>query len=88
MSGAEMGVVVGVVLEGTEYVPSIKKRWPFLEKIGFLILVLALIADWDFQSRINTQLTQDLISANAANLALEKKMHGFVHKNEGLGGVD
>jgi len=24
----------------------------------------------------------------AANLALEKKMHGFVHKNEGLGGVD
>jgi hypothetical protein len=60
---SEAGVVLGVVLEGTEYVPPIHKRWPTLEKIGFLILVLSLVADWHFQSMINEEQTQDLIAA-------------------------
>jgi len=64
MSISEVGVVLGVVLEGTEYIPPIHRRWPALEKIGFLVLVLALVADWHFQSAINERQTQDLIRAN------------------------
>jgi len=64
MSLSEAGVVLGVVLEGTEYVPVINNKWPQLEKIGFLILVMALVADWHFQSAINDQQTTALISAS------------------------
>src|SRR5712692_2190354 len=64
MSAAELGVVIGVVLEGIEHIPSIKARWPILEKIGFAILVLSLIGDWHFQSEINERHTNDLISAH------------------------
>jgi hypothetical protein len=64
MSIAEAGVVFGVILQGTEYVPPIHRRWPALEKVGFLVLVLALVADWHFQSAINERQTQDLITAN------------------------
>src|SRR5260370_42316734 len=64
MSVPGAGVFVGVVLEGTEYPPPIHKRWPALEKIGFLILILSLVADWHFQSAINERQTQELIAAN------------------------
>ncbi len=63
MSVAEAGVVLGVLLEGSEYIPAIHKRWPALEKIGFLILVVALVADWRFQSMINERQTQALVAA-------------------------
>jgi hypothetical protein len=63
MSIAEAGVLFGVLLEGTEYIPPIRKRWPALEKIGFLVLVISLAADWRFQSAINEQQTDDLIKA-------------------------
>ncbi len=64
MSISEAGVVLGVILEGTEYIPPIHRRWPVLEKIGFLVLILALVADWHFQSAINERQTEDLIAAN------------------------
>jgi hypothetical protein len=70
MSMSEAGVVVGVLLEGAEYIPPIHRRWPALEKIGFLVLVLALVADWHFQSAINEHQTEDLISANNRLIAL------------------
>jgi hypothetical protein len=73
MSISEAGVVAGVVLEGTEYIPSIHNRWPSLEKIGFLLLVLALVADWHFQSAINEQQTQELIAANNRIVALSPR---------------
>lgn len=73
MSIAEAGVVLGVILEGTEYVPSVHKRWPVLEKVGFLILVLSLVGDWHFQSAINAQQTQDLIAARNRIIALSPR---------------
>jgi hypothetical protein len=75
MSASEFGVVVGVVLEGTEYVPSIHRRWPVFERIGFLLLVLSLVADWHFQSQINSRHTAALVLANTriAELNLEAK---------------
>jgi hypothetical protein len=73
MSISEAGVVLGVILEGTEYIPPIHRRWPVLEKLGFLILILALIADWHFQSAINERQTQNLISANNRIIALSPR---------------
>lgn len=73
MSASEFGVVVGVVLEGTEYIPSIHRRWPILEKIGFLLLVLSLVADWHFQSQINERHTNALLSANTRIAELNLK---------------
>jgi hypothetical protein len=64
MSVSELGVVIGVALEGTEYIPPIHKRWPWLEKLGFMVLVIALLGDWHFQSKINEHLTNDLIAAD------------------------
>ena len=64
MSVAEAGVVLGVVLEGTEYIPPIHRRWPFLEKIGYLILIIALVGDWHFQTAINDKQTRELIDAD------------------------
>jgi hypothetical protein len=63
MSCAEAGVVVGVILEGTEHIPRIHKRWPKLERLGFIVLVVCLIGDWNFQARINEHNTNDLIAA-------------------------
>lgn len=65
MSVSELGVVTGVILEGTEYVPTIHQRWPILEKVGFFILILSLVGDWHFQSAINQQQTEALIAANS-----------------------
>src|SRR5260370_29078301 len=62
MSVAEFGVVVGVLMEGAEYVPWIHNRWPIIERLGFLILVVSLVADWHFQSAINERQTQALIA--------------------------
>lgn len=73
MSISEAGVLVGVILEGTEYIPPIHQRWPALEKVGFLVLVLALIADWRFQSAINERQTQDLIAARNRIIALSPR---------------
>lgn len=64
MSISEVGVVIGVALEGTEYVPWIHKRWPILERIGFLLLLVSLVADWHFQSAINERQTQALVAAD------------------------
>jgi hypothetical protein len=41
-----------------------------LEKVGFLVLVLSLVADWHFQSQINERHTNALISANDRIAAL------------------
>ena len=70
MSASEFGVVAGVVLEGIEYIPAIHRRGPMLEKVGFLVLVLSLVADWHFQSQINERHTNALISANDRIAAL------------------
>jgi hypothetical protein len=72
MSLSEAGVVIGVVLEGTEYVPPIHSRWPWLETVGFFMLVIALICDWHFQSAINEQQTRALIAAGDRIAALTK----------------
>jgi hypothetical protein len=77
MSVSEFGVVLGVVLEGTEYVPGIHRRWPILERIGFMILVLALVADWHFQSKINERHTRELISARTRIAELDRQGKQF-----------
>jgi hypothetical protein len=74
MSASEAGVVLGVLLEGTEYVPPIHKRWPSLKKIGFAILVLSLVADWRFQSAINEEQTRLLLAADNRIASLQTKL--------------
>ncbi len=61
-----------------EYIPPVYRRWPALEKIGFFVLVLALVADWHFQSAINKRQIQDLIAANnwIAMLSLRHRGYG------------
>lgn len=73
MSVSEFGVVTGVVLEGTEYIPAIHRKWPWLERVGFLVLVIALIGDRHFQSAINKQQSQDLIAARDRIVALSPR---------------
>ena len=84
MSLSEAGVVVGVLLEGTEYIPPIHRRWPVLEKLGFFILVLALVADWHFQSAINERQTDELISANNRIIALAPRYWMLVEGPEDI----
>jgi hypothetical protein len=77
MSVAEAGVVLGVLLEGTEYIKFIHQRWPALERIGFAILILSLVADWRFQSQINEQHTQALLAADNRIASLTKVRNAF-----------
>ena len=70
MSVSEFGVVVGVALEGTEYVPCVHAHWPWLKKLGFVVLVISLIGDWHFQSAINTSLTNEIIAADTRIVGL------------------
>jgi hypothetical protein len=92
MSLAEIGVIVGVALEGTEYL-AIHNRWPKLTKIGFLIIVLSLIADWRVQSTINRRLADELVGARSIISALtprnltfdqEKKLFELARQSKGV----
>jgi hypothetical protein len=95
MSLAEIGVIVGVALAGTEYL-AIHDRWPKLTKIGFLILVLSLIADWRAQSKINSHLVDELVAARSRirvlsprNLTLdqEKTLFELARRSKGVPGT-
>jgi hypothetical protein len=81
MSVSEAGVVLGIVLKGTKYVPSIRRRWPPLERIGFAILVLSLVADWHFQSAINERQTQALINAGNRIASLNRMTEELRRQN-------
>jgi hypothetical protein len=90
---AAIGVVVGVVLEGGEHWHDFKtKGWkPVTPKIGFAVLVISLAVEIVFDGRVAKESADTRLEAakiEAANVQLEKRMHGFVHKNEGLGGLD
>lgn len=92
MSLAEIGVIIGVALAGTEYL-AIHNRWPKLTKIGFLILVLSLIVDWRVQSKINGHLVDELVAGRSRisaltprNLTLdqEKKLFELARQSKGV----
>lgn len=89
---AAIGVVVGVILEGWEHWHDFKtKGWkPVTPKVGFAILVISLAVEIVFDARVAKESADTRLEAakiEAANLELEKRMHGFVHNHGGLGEV-
>lgn len=59
-------------------------------KVGFAILVISLAVEIVFDARVAKESADTRLEAakiEAANLELEKRMHGFVHKHGGLGEV-
>lgn len=67
-------VVVGVLLEGAEYLDDLRKKgWrPITPKIGFAILVIGLAFETVFEARIGQDAANTRLRAGQAELALEK----------------